>query len=100
MVNLRDRALQFMERPLPPGIPDTESQTHDFIRRYIQGGPWDDPSLQEDGRLFYTILRTGVEAEGFGPEALLYYHECGEILKSILIEIYGPDSAEPIEDIG
>jgi hypothetical protein len=100
--DLRERAQRFMDGPLPRGVEATETQTHDFIRRYLAGGPWDEPGLQEDGRLFYSVVLRVVEdgEEGFSAAATAYYRECAEILRDILTKIYGPAAAVPFADLG
>jgi hypothetical protein len=87
MSDLRVRAQKFLERPYPLGAYAEDNLTDGFIRRYIDGRPWDDPELQELLRLCYVTAEG--EIEGHAGEARAYFQECAEVLRGILIEIYG-----------
>lgn len=90
MSDLESQARRFLERPLPPGNYGGDSLADDFIRRYLGGGPWDDPELRNLLRLCFFTAQT--EAEGASGEAAEYDGECAEVLRGILLEIYGPKS--------
>jgi len=87
MSDLRARAQRLLERPYPLGAYAEDNLTDGFIRRYIDGGPWADPELQDLLRLCYLTAES--EIEGHTGEARAYFQECVEVLRGILIEVYG-----------
>ncbi len=92
MGDLRDRAQRFLERPYPLGNYVEDNLTDGFIRRYIEGGPWDDCELEELLRFCYAEAQTQAEFnQGAGRE---YYQECAEILCAILTEIYESEASK------
>ena len=92
MSDLRDRARRFLERPYPLGNYAEDNLTDGFIRRYIEGGSWDDPELQELLRLCYGQAQ--VEVEFQEGEGQAYFQECMEILLGIINEIYGSEASQ------
>jgi len=44
---LQDRAREFLQRPSPFGDYAPDNLTDGLIRRYLNGGPWDDPEFRD-----------------------------------------------------
>lgn len=92
MENLRIRAQRFLETPPPFDNFVPDNLTDGFIRRYVYDGPWDDPELIYSLRLCYVLAAQ--DAERSVGEIQKNDLECAEILRGILLEIYGPKSIE------
>lgn len=88
MSDLRSRAQQFLARPYPGGAYVADNLTDGFIRRYIDGGPWDDSELRELLRMCFFFAESDAEDEC--GELAAYNQECSEVLREILLEVYGP----------
>ena len=98
---LRDRAIHFLKSIIPFEGYTSETQVEDFIRRYIAGGPWDGPELHDDLRLCYTAVLDelhGKDYPAYPKPQRDYVHGCAEVLREIMLEIYG--EAKPYEDLG
>ncbi|MEW6711231.1 MAG: DUF4259 domain-containing protein [Candidatus Riflebacteria bacterium] len=100
-VGLRDKAVRFLQGIVPFDGYTSESETEDLIRRYIDGRPWNEPCLKDCLRLSYSVLLNELAEKHFldyPEEQRAYISGCADILREIMLEIYG--KAEPFEDIG
>ena len=98
---LLDRAVRFLQGIVPFEGYSSETEVEDYIRRYVTGGPWDEPGLQEGMRLCYSVALQEIDGEDFAgyPKAQkAYLHGCRELLREIMLETYG--KAEPYSDLG
>lgn len=99
--NLRDRATRFLQGIVPFEGYTSETQVEDHIRRYIAGGPQDEPGMHDELRLCYSVVLREIDSEDYAayPEAQrAYLQGCAEMLREIMMELYG--EAESYEDIG
>jgi hypothetical protein len=87
MSNLKARARRFLALPYPFGNYAEGNLTDGFIHRYVQGGPWNDPELQDLLRL--CLLTAQSEAASHKGKGHAYLQECADILEGIMKEVYG-----------
>ncbi len=95
--DLRSRARELLERPFPIPEGTEDNITDNLIRRYIERGPWDDPELQNLLRLCFYMADDQAEKTIGDAFVYPYWRDCCEILREILLEIYG-EAVEPLGD--
>jgi hypothetical protein len=87
MADLKAPAKRFLRRPYPYDDYAEENLTDGLIQRYVDGGPLDDPELQE--LLGFCVLNALAEAQSGDAKTQAYYEECAEVLQGIMAEVYG-----------